>query len=132
MGATNLVQQMEGDCVVDILKGLAMNKEIQKVMGKWFDPAQSAPATSLSLRNLISYNGDTTFTKDLIQCKASIPPDVDTITAELIEEMCYLWACLRLSHGLVNITPLLMGGVNDATSLALSGIHFRHWKIFHL
>ncbi len=40
MGATNLVQQMEDNSVVDILKASAMNKEIQKVTEKWFDLAQ--------------------------------------------------------------------------------------------
>jgi hypothetical protein len=69
---------------VDILKALAMNKEIQKVTEKWFDLAQSAPATSSSLRNLSSYNADTTFAKDLLQHKVLIPPDVDTITVEFI------------------------------------------------
>jgi hypothetical protein len=34
MGATNLVQRMEGNSVVDILKALAMNKEIQKITEK--------------------------------------------------------------------------------------------------
>jgi hypothetical protein len=96
-GATNLVQQMEGNSVMDILKASTMNEEIQKVMEKWFDLAQSAPATSSSLHNLISYNAGTIFAKDLLQCKVSIPPDVDTITAELIEEMCCLWARLCLS-----------------------------------
>jgi hypothetical protein len=127
---------MAGNSVVDILKELAMNKEIQKVIEKRFDLALSTPATSSSLRNLIGYNVDTTFTKDLLQRKVPIPPDVDTIIAELIEEMCCLWACLRLSHGPVEITPAIYkydwGGVNEATSLALSGIHFGHWKIFHL
>jgi hypothetical protein len=94
-GATNLVQRMEGDSVVDILKALAMNKEIQKVTEKWFDLAQSTPATSSSLRNLIDYNADMTFAKDLLQRKVSIPLDMDTITAELIEEMCCLWARLH-------------------------------------
>ncbi len=98
---------MEGDSVVDILKALAMNKEIQKVMEKQFDLAQSMPATSSSLRNLIGYNADTTFAKDLLQRKVSVPPDVDRITAELIEEMCCLWAHLRLSHGPVEITPTI-------------------------
>ncbi len=90
---------------MDILKALAMNKEIQKVTEKWFDLAQSTPTASSFLRNLIGYNADTTFTKDLLQRKVFIPSDVDTITAELIEEMCCLWACLRLSHGTVEITP---------------------------
>jgi hypothetical protein len=66
MGATNLVQQMEGDSVVDILEASTMNKEIQKVMEKRFDLAQSAPATSSCLRNLIGYNADTKFAKDLL------------------------------------------------------------------
>jgi hypothetical protein len=105
MGATNLVQQMEGNCVVNILEALAMNKEIQMVTEKRFDLEQSTPATSSSLHNLIGYYADTTFAKDLLQCKVTIPPDVDEITAEFIEEMCCLWVCLHLSHGPVDITP---------------------------
>jgi hypothetical protein len=96
---------MEGNSVVDILKASSMNKEIQKVAEIQFDLAQSVPATSSFLCNLIGYNADTTFAKDLLQHKVSIPPDMDTITAELIEEMCCLWAHLHPSHGLVDITP---------------------------
>jgi hypothetical protein len=106
-GATNLVQQMEGDSDVDILKTSVMNEEIQKVTKKRFDLAQSAPATSSSLHNLIGYNADTTFAKDLLQHKVLIPSDMDTITAELKEEMCCLWASLRLSYGPVEITPAI-------------------------
>jgi hypothetical protein len=80
-GATNLVQRMEGNVVVDILETSAMNKEIQTVMEKRFDLAQRAPATSSSLRGLIGYNADRTFTKDLLWHKISSPPDVDETTA---------------------------------------------------
>jgi hypothetical protein len=108
---------MEGNTVMDILKASAMNKEIHKVTEKQFDLAQSTPVTSSSLRNLIGYNADMTLAKDLLQRKVSTPPDVDTITAELIEEMCCLWAHLRLFHGRVESTPAIYkyywGGVNE-------------------
>ncbi len=39
MRATNLVQQMEGNRVVDVLEALAMTKEIQVVREKRFDLA---------------------------------------------------------------------------------------------
>jgi hypothetical protein len=75
-----------------------------------------------------------TFAKDLLQRKVSIPPDMDTITAELIEKICCIWARLRPSHGMVDITPSIYkyywGGVHEAKSSALSGIHFGQWKIF--
>ncbi len=135
-GATNLVQRMDGDCAVDILEALTMNKEIQHVTEERFDLARSAPVMSSSLHNLIGYNADTAFAKDLIQRKVPIPLDVDVITAELINEMCHLWKRLHSSHGPVDITPAIYkyywGRVNENTSLALSGIHFGHWKIFHL
>ncbi len=67
--------------------------------------AQSAPTASSSLRSLVGYNTNTTFTDDLLQRKVPIPPDVDTITAELIEEICCIWARSRLSHGPVDIIP---------------------------
>jgi hypothetical protein len=105
MGTTNLVQQMEGNRVVDILEALAMTKEIQVVTEKRFNLAQSAPSTSSSVCNLIGHNADTPFTKDLLQRKVPIPPDVDETTGELIEEMCCLWARLHLSQGPVDITP---------------------------
>jgi hypothetical protein len=104
-GATNLVQRMEGNRVVDILEASAMTKEIQVVTEKRFDLAQSAPATSPSLRNIIAHNACTPFAKDLLQRKVPIPPDVDETTAELKEEMCCLWARLHLSHRPVDITP---------------------------
>ncbi len=90
---------------MDILEASAMTKEIQVVTEKRFDLARSAPATSSSLRNLIGYNADTPFAKYLLRCKVPIPPDVDKSTAELIEEMCCLWARLHPSHGPVDITP---------------------------
>jgi hypothetical protein len=118
---------MEGNAVVDILEALAMNKEIQMVMEKRFALAQSAPATSSSLRGLIGYNADTTFAKDLLQLKVFIPPNVDGTTAELIEEICTLRAWL---HRPVEITPSIYKycwrEVNEVTSSALSGIHFGH------
>jgi hypothetical protein len=135
-GATNLVQRMAGDRVVDILEALAMNKEIQQVMEKRFNLARSAPVMSSSLRNLIDYNADTAFARDLLQHKVPIPLDVDVITAESIDEMCHLWTCLHSSHGSVDITQAIYkyywGRVNENTSSALSGIHFGHWKIFCL
>ena len=85
-GATKLEQQMEGNRVVDILEASVMTKEIQVVTEKRFDLAQSAPATSSSLCNLIGYNADTPFAKDLLQRKVPIPPDVDESTGELLEE----------------------------------------------
>jgi hypothetical protein len=77
---------------------------IQSVAEKRFNLAQKAPATSSSLRGLIGHNADTTFAKDLLQHKVSIPPDVDKTTAELKEEMCTLWARLHLTPGPVEIT----------------------------
>ena len=135
-GATNLVQRMEGDQVVDILEAAAMNTEIQQVTEKRFDLAKSAPVTSSSLRHLVGYNADTAFALDLLQRKVPIPSDVDDITAESINEMCRLWTRLHPNHRPIDITPAIYkyywGGVNEATSSALSGIHFGHWKILRL
>jgi hypothetical protein len=91
--ATNLMQQMEGDSVVDILEALAMSEEIQKVTEKQFDLAQRAPATSSSLRNLISHNVGTTFAKDLLQHKVSIPAGMNTTTVELIAASGHVYVC---------------------------------------
>jgi hypothetical protein len=136
MGATNLMQGMDGDRVVDILEALDMNKEIQQVMEKRFDLARSVPVTSSFLCNLIGYNADTVFARDLLQLKVPIPSYVDVITAELINEMCHLWTRLHSSHRPVDITPAIYkyywGRINENTSSALSGIYFGHWKIFRL
>jgi hypothetical protein len=105
--ATNLVQQMDGDRVVYILEASAMNRKIQQVTEKRFDLARSAPVTSSSLRNIVGYNADTMFARDLLQQKVPIPPDVDEITAELIEEMCNLWTRLHSTHEPVDITPAI-------------------------
>jgi hypothetical protein len=135
-GATNLVQRMEGENIVDILEVSAMNREIQQVTEKRFDLARSAPITNSSLRDLIEYNADTAFARDLLQRKVAIPRDIDETTAELINEMCNLWSRLHSTHGLVKITPAIYkyywGRANENTSSALSGIHFGHWKTFRL
>ncbi len=71
-GATNLVQRMEGENIVNILEASAMNREIQQVTEKRFDLARSAPVTNSSLRDLIGYNADTAFARDLLQRKVAI------------------------------------------------------------
>ena len=133
-GATNLVQRMEGDNIIDISEASAMNREIQQVTEKRFDLARSAPITNSSLRHLIGYNSDTKFARDLLQRKTPIPLDVDETTAELINEMCNLWSRLQPTHEPVEITPAIYkyywGRANENTSSALSGIHFGHWKTF--
>ncbi len=64
------------------------------------------------------------------------PLDVDGTTAKLIEEMQRLWTRIHSSHGQVDITPSIYnyywGGTSKATSSALSGIHFEHWKAWRL
>ncbi len=135
-GATNLVQCMEGNVVVDIVEAGAMNKEIQRVTERRFDLARSAPVTTSSLRQLVGYCASTQFAKYLLQGKVPIPPDMDDTTAKLIEEMQRLWTRLHSSHGQVDITPSIYnyywGGTSEATSSALSGIHFAHWKAWRL
>ena len=84
---------MEGNSVVDILKASSMNKEIQKVAEIQFDLAQSVPATSSFLCNLIGYNADTTFAKDLLQHKVSIPAGMNTTTVELIAASGHVYVC---------------------------------------
>jgi hypothetical protein len=86
-GATNLVQHMEGNTVIYIIKAGAMNKEIQRVMERRFNLARSTPVTKSSLRQLVGYSASTQFSKDLLQGAVPISPDVDDITAKLIKEM---------------------------------------------
>jgi hypothetical protein len=135
-GATNLVQRMEGDVVVNIVEANAMNSEIQRVTERKFDLARSAPVTTSSLCQLVGYCDSTQFAKDLLQGKVPIPPDVGSATAELIKEMQCLWTCLNPSHGQVDITPSIYryywGGMSESTSSALLGIHFGHWKAWRL
>ncbi len=136
MGATNLVQCMEGNTVIDIVEAGAMNKEIQRVTERSFDLAQSAPVTKSSLKQLVGYCASTQFAKDLLQGAVPIPQDVDNIAAKLIKEMQCLWTHLHLSHGQVDITPstynYYWGGTSKPTFSTQSGIHFGHWKAWRL
>jgi hypothetical protein len=66
-GATNLVQRKEGEKVIDILEASAMNTEIQRVMEKRFELANSAPIQNLSLRQLVSFCASTTYAKELMK-----------------------------------------------------------------
>jgi hypothetical protein len=133
-GAANLVQLMVRDVVVNIVEAKAMNEEIQWVTEWRFDLAQSAPITLLSLRQLIGFCASTQFANDLLQGKVPILLDINDTTVELIKEMQWLWVCLEPSHSLVNITPAVYqsywGGMNEKISLALSKIHFWHWKVW--
>jgi hypothetical protein len=78
----------------------------------------------------------TTYTKELLQSKLAIPTDIDEATTELIQEMQQLWTRIWPFHGRTKITPEVYkyywGGVNESTSLALSKIHFGHWKAWRL
>jgi hypothetical protein len=127
---------MEGNAVVNIVKAGTMNAEIQRVTERRFDLVRSAPVTTSSLRQLVGYCASTQFAKDLLQGKVPIPPDVDSTTAKLIKEMQRLWTCLNPSHGQVDITSSIYcyywGGTSKATFLALSEIHFGHWKAWIL
>ncbi len=135
-GATNLVQCMEGNVMVDIDKAEAMNEEIQRVTERRFNLAQSTPVTTSSLRQLVGYCALTQFAKGLLQGKVPIPPDVDGTTAKIIEKMQRLWTRLHSSHGQVDITPSIYnyywGGTSKSMSSTLSGIHFGHWKAWRL
>jgi hypothetical protein len=78
----------------------------------------------------------TTYAKELLQGKLAIPTDIDEATTELIQEMKRLWTRIRPFHGHTKIMPEVYkyywGGVNKSTSLALSKIHFEHWKAWQL
>ncbi len=62
-GATNLVQHKEGEKVINILKASAMNAEIQRVMEKRFELANSAPIQHSSLQQLVGFCALTTYAK---------------------------------------------------------------------
>jgi hypothetical protein len=67
--------------------------------------------------------------------KIPIPSNMDEAMAKLIEEMQFLWTCLHTSHGSADITPSIYKYywvANEATTLALTSIHFGHWKIWRL
>jgi hypothetical protein len=127
---------MEGNAVVNIVEAGAMKAEIQQVTERRFNLARSAPVTTSSLRQLVGFCASTQFARDLLQGKVPIPPDVDSTIAKLIKEMQRLWTRLNPSHGQVDITPSIYhfywGRTSKATSSALSGIHFGHWKAWRL
>ncbi len=80
--------------MIDIFKASAMNAEIQRVMEKRFELANSASIQNSSLRQLVGFCASTTYAKELLQGKLAIPTDIDEATTELIQEMQQLWTCL--------------------------------------
>jgi hypothetical protein len=113
-----------------------MNAEIQRVTEKRFELANSTPIQHSLLRQLVGCCASTTYAKELLQGKLAIPTDIDEATTELIQEMKRLWTRIRPFHGHTKIMPEVYkyywGGVNESTSLALSKIHFGHWKAWRL
>jgi hypothetical protein len=110
-----------------------MNTEIQRVIEMRFELANSAPIQKSSLQERVGFCVSTAFAKDLLQSKVAIPPDIDKVTTELIQELQRLvWKRLQPYHGHSEITTEVYwyywGGVNKSTLSALSKIHFGHWK----
>jgi hypothetical protein len=122
--------------VINILKASAMNAEIKRVMEKIFELANSTPIQHMSLQQLVGFCASTTYTKVLLQGKLAIPTNIDEATTELIQEMQQLWTRIWPFHGYTKIMPEVYkyywGGVNESISLALSKIHFGHWKAWRL
>ncbi len=131
-GATNSVQQKEGNRIIDINEPNAMTSEIQQVTEKRFGLAKSASVNSLSLRNSVGFCASTTFSADLLKGKVAIPGDIDKATTSLIKEMQSLGIKLSPLQSQTKITPdiyrFYWGWVNECTSSALSKIHFGHWN----
>jgi hypothetical protein len=113
-----------------------MNAETQRVTEKRFELANSAPIQHLLLRQLVGFCASTTYAKELLQGKLAILTDIDEATTELIQEMQQIWMHIWPFHGHTKIMPEVYkyywGGVNKSTSLALSKIHFEHWKAWQL
>ncbi len=136
-GATNHIQCKEGDKVINILEACTMNTEIERVAEKRFELANSAPIQTLLLQQLVGFCALTSYAKDLLQGELAIPTDIEKATTELIQEMQQLWMRLQPFHEHIpNVMPELYkyywGRAHKSTSLALSKIHFRHWKAWQL
>ncbi len=131
-GDTQKVQKFVDSVKVDVLEASEMNKEIQEVTEKRFDLAHSAAITRSSLQHLVRYCATTTFAMDLLNGRETMPADVDDDTATLICEFQRIFKHLRHKHTPVDITPdnycFYWGWVSKSTSLAMSSVHFRHWK----
>ncbi len=105
LGTTPKVQSVANGKVIDIVIASEMNREVQIVIERWFDPAKSAPIQSSSLRDSLGFCSATDFSLQLLQGKVNIPTDVDETTVLLIQEIQHLWELLHDSHRPVNITP---------------------------
>ncbi len=131
-GATQKVQKFVDGVKVDVLEALEMNKEIQEVTEKRFNPAHSAAITRSSLQHIVRYCATTTFAMDLLNGREAMPVDMDDDTATLICEFRRIFKNLRHKHTPVDITPdnycFYWGRVSKSTSSAMSSVHFSHWK----
>jgi len=95
LGAVPFVQREEQGEIVDIHETQAMNTEIQKVTERRFDLSMSALITMTSLRGRLGFLSDTDFAIQMLRGEVHIPPDVDTPTTLVLEEIIRLFGTLQ-------------------------------------
>jgi hypothetical protein len=133
-GATTKIQKMVNGEIVDITDVEVMNREIQECSRDRFTLAYSAPIQRTPLKHKLGPCSENVFARHLLEGHADIPPEVDSATRSLIEEMMSLWEKMHSKHE----TPLITqynfkghwGRTKEGTSSAMSNIHFGHWKAF--
>ena len=133
-GATTKIQKMVNGVMIEITDVEVMNRDIQECSRERFTLAYSAPIQRSSLKNKLGPCSETVFARHLLEGHADIPPEVDSATRALIEEMMSLWEKMHSKHEPPLITPYNYKGhwgrTKEGTSSAMSNIHFGHWKAF--
>jgi hypothetical protein len=133
LGAVPFVQRMENGHVIDIQEVDKMNREIQVTTEKRFDLWMSTPITMSSLRECLGFLSNTEFVMNMLRGGVHIPADVDDATTIVIEEIMRLFQALHKGHAQVSLEAAEFGyywkRVQEKTSLAISTIHFGHYKL---
>jgi hypothetical protein len=132
LGAVPFVQRMEQGEVIDIYDAEEMNQEIQVTMEKRFDLSMSAPITMTSLRERLGFSLDTDFAMSMLWGEVHIPANVDNASTIVIEEIIRLFQALHKGHAKVSLGAdefrYYWRRVREKTSLAISTVHFGHYK----
>ncbi len=133
LGAITFVQRDTPNGIVNITDMDGMCEEIQTVTECRFKLAESATATTSSLRYSVGFLADTQFALEMVSRKVAIPGDVDNITKLVIEEMQRLWDTNgQEQFNAFKITSdyykSFWKRVTESTSSSISGVHFGIYK----
>ena len=133
LGAITKVEKNTEDGIVEIHDLDGMVAEIQQVTEKRFELAESAPASTTSLRTSVGFLADTQFALDLLSGTTDLPTDLDDPTRTILEEMKLLWNDdSNKRFATFSITKedfrYYWKRAKESTSSSISNVHFGHYK----